>query len=252
MRAYAHTTANARSILILSGIGLCHRRAGRYAEAISSYQSALTTAQRLDRVSSVANVNSSLASCYRDIGDVNAQRSFALRGARLAPPVNFHDVCALYRGVEACVLLGDAQHAQELGGYLDAAPQATLKPRTRQMWLMCRADLAWLLGRTDQALVLARAAVIDMPEGTPHRSNVSSLARWLAVLRNNGAWDGAFEGAASQIEGIEGVCWWDEAERLRALANLGSPRRCRYETELVNALELLPANALTYFARYGL
>ncbi len=37
-RVNARTTVNARSGLLLSGIALCHRRAGRYLEAISQYE----------------------------------------------------------------------------------------------------------------------------------------------------------------------------------------------------------------------
>ena len=122
------------------------------------------------------------------------------------------------------------------------------------MWLACRADLAWLMGRTKSALELARAAVAGSVSGDLHRSNVSSLARWLAVLRDQGTWEGVFDEVVAKIERMQGVCWWDEAERLRALVSLnrdGVVQR-QYEIELARALQFVPTNAATYFKRYGL
>jgi tetratricopeptide (TPR) repeat protein len=253
-RAQAHTIANARSSRILTGIGLCHRRAGRYSEAIGYYHVAIAILSRLERATSLSMVNGALASCHRDLADVEEQRKYALRAIPREAPKDFFQISAVFCAFEACHLLGDTRAAQEFSEQLDMTPLSSLHKQAGQVLLISRADAAWLDGRSRSALDLAKAAVMMSAASPLHRSNASVVARWLAVLRDRGEWEEGFGAIVDQVERLQAVCWWDEAERLRALVKLGQSGALAhsYEVELSAALERVPSSAIAFLARYGL
>ena len=252
-RADAYVVANARSCKILTGLGLCHRRAGRYTQAIESYQSAAELLARLERAPSLASVNGALSACYRDTGDLEAQREHALRATSRPHPMDYFQISAAFYGFEACYLLGDTSNAMTLLRTLDSVPFSRLRPQTLQVLLICQADAAWVEGRARAALEFGHAAIKLATQCMP-RNNVSGIARWLAVLRERGQWSDTMSEIVDQTENLQGVCWWDEMERLSALARLrqGTSAQKRHETNLGAALERLPPTASSYLRRYGL
>ncbi len=255
LRAKAYTVANARSSRILTGIGLCHRRAGRYAEAISAYEEAIGILSRLERETSLATAHGALASCYRDLADSERQRRHALRAVPHGLPQDFFQINSVFYAFEACYLLGDFNAAGGFEAQLEACPSAILHEQALQSLLFCRADVAWLEGRRKAGLELARAGILSTTvKQSPFRNNVSAVARWLALIRDQGDWADSFADITYGVEQLQAVCWWDEAERLSALSKLaqsGVVNHC-YEDELSVAMQRVPRSVSSYLSRYGL
>jgi len=254
MRAGAHTVANARSSRILTGIGLCHRRAGRYTEAIRSYESAVAILSRLERATSLATVNGALAVCYRDLAEIEKQRKHALQAIPRNVPQDFQQINAVFCAFEACYLLGEVSAARGFAEQLEACQAMALHEHARQLLYLCRADVAWIEGHRKASLELAKAGILVAEAESLSRNNVSSVARWMVLLRENGEWDETLAGVVESVRQQEAVCWWEEAERLVALVKLGRSGvlKRRYEEELSFAYQRVPNSISYYLNRYGL
>jgi tetratricopeptide (TPR) repeat protein len=254
IRANARSAANGRSYRVLFGLALCHRRAGRYAEALEEFNSALRIIDRLGRTSSLSIVYGSLAACYREMGELDAQRAYADMSLASGPAGDYFTFYATFCAADAYQRIGDAKHAEKLMEVADALLQSSTEAQLRQMWLNCKADYAWSSGRTQLAQEWGRSAILTPTHGHVHRRNVSGIARWLAVLNEAGCWEAGFSEVAELVLRTEAASWWDEAERLCALKHLA--RRISPSFDLSKNLEdarsRVPRAIEYHLARYGI
>lgn len=250
-RAQARTIANARSYRIVSGLALCHRRAGRYPEAIREYETALGILSRLGRSFSISIVHAHLAACHRELGQIDKQKIHGERALALSETADYSRLLAIYCAAEARHLDGDRAGAEKLIEEQQRMIEAQLQGYLLQAWVAFRADLLWLAGHREQAGVLAQRA-IDIAANAPlSRSNVGSIGRWVAVLSMAGK--SQLPTTIAEVRTVQGSTWWDEAQRLSALSVLAGPSSNPSHAARLNAaLQRLPAAFKTHLVRYGL
>ena len=219
-----------RSYRVLFGLALCHRRAGRYSEAIEEFLSALSVVDRLGRTTSLGIVYGSLCACHRESGDVDAQRKYADLSLKTGPSTDYFGFYSTFCAADAYQRIGENRHAEHLMEMLDSRLNNGIEGHLRQMWLTCKADHAWTAGRSEIAYDLARRAITEPTHGQQHRRNVSGIARWLAVLNEAGVWEDRYDEIANRVGRTQAASWWDEAERLCALKRLGRRVPCSLST----------------------
>lgn len=254
----ARIRPNARSYRILAGLAVCHRRAGRYDEAIQAYHDACTIATQLDRRVSIARVTGALSACYRDMGHLELQYQYGLRaiefGVADLRPIDHFPIHTTFCAFEAAHLLGERQAADEIFARLNAYETHQLSGHSGQMFLIAKADALWIQERPEAALVVGDRAVRGYADGLVSRCNVSGVARWLAVLAHNGRWNPEYQPILEKVLGMEGVSWWDETERLTSILRLGCAEggSARIEDRRMHASNHLPMSCQPYLIRYGL
>jgi tetratricopeptide (TPR) repeat protein len=253
-RAHVRTTANARSYRVLTGMAICHRRAGRYVEAIAEYEAALDLIARLERTFSLASVHSHLAVCYQELGDVERQRQHADRALAANQTLEYPRMLAAYCAADAHQRLGNNRRAEQIIEEHDRELRScTLPTSLFRLWLTCKADIAWMAGRKEAAYSLGIAAALAGDEEEQDRSSAGPVARWLAVVCAAGRWQGPQDRAILRVKSVQAVSWWEEAERLSALASLSQGlERERYLVDLGAAITRLPPTINNHLNRFGL
>ena len=250
-RAQARTIANARSYRVLAGLALCHRRAGRYQEAIADDEAALGILNRLGRTSSLAFVHAHLAACHRETGQVEQQRLHGQKSLALSQRVDFSHILAVFCVAEARALNGDSRGAERLVMEHTDAMASYLPPRLLQSWLVLRADISWVVGHRDTACEIGYEAIAAAQDRPVDRSNIGAVGRWAAILLASGQRPDS--DTIARIRTVRGLTWWDEAERLRALVALdGENEAVITQAALTAALGRLPFAFRSHIARYGL
>ena len=250
-RAQARTIANARSYRVISGLALCHRRAGRYLEAIAEYEAALGILNRLGRTFSLSVVYAHLAACHRELGQVEQQLMYGERSLAHSEVVDYSRLLASFCVAEASAIAGDYQGAERITNQVDMVLPSRLSPHLLQTWRISRADILWIAGRREVACDTGDLAIATNAHLPIDRSNVGAVGRWIAILFALGR-SPAVE-AIDRIRSVQGLTWWDEAERLRALAALSvGVQTTEGQAELTAAVGRLPNAFRSHMARFGL
>jgi tetratricopeptide (TPR) repeat protein len=250
-RAQARTIANARSYRILSGLALCHRRAGRYRDAIREYEAALDILNRLGRRFSLSVVHAHLAACYRELGQVDEQRLHGEKAIALSEVVEYSRLLAAYCVAEARHINGDKYGAERLIEAEDRTVSPHIEGYLLQAWTSFKADMLWLAARRDLAWMVAQQAVDAASDAPLSRSTVGCIGRWAAVLSTSGRHQSVE--TLRRIQAVQGSTWWDEAQRLSALNLLeGKEPRAFSAARLKEAKQRLPLAFQAHLVRYGL
>ena len=250
-RAQARSTANARSYRVISGLALCHRRAGRYVEAIGEYEEALGILNRLGRTFSLSLVHAHLAACHRELGQIDEQRMHGEKAMALSQMVDYSRLLAAFCVAEAHELLGDSRVAERLLAEQDVTLPSNLPLHLLQTWLTFKADICWMSGRREAACSIGYRAITIGADEPLDRSNAGAVGRWAAILMASGQHPTSV--LIDRIGAVQGMTWWDEAERLRALIALEDDTRSAGHRVAFNvAVGRLPTAFRAHLARYGL
>jgi tetratricopeptide (TPR) repeat protein len=239
----------------MSGIGYCHKAAGRYHEAIEGYMGALSIARRLGKNNAVGIAHGHLAACYMALGDGEAQREHGEKTIAHSETVRFSHMLGAFCAASAHIALGNIARANEIMARQDELLPGRVQPWVVQAWLLFKADLYWQLNKQDKSLDLAAAAIGGRFEETVlDRMNSGSAARWAVILCRFGRSSDATGRLLQQVRVSEATSLWEEGNRLSALLSVerDSDAAASLATRVEELRHLLPPLFAAHLQRFGL
>lgn len=249
----AVSRANLRAFRLLSGAGLCHKRAGRYDEALSFLTAALATARKLEHESSIGNGLNHMASWCLQTGAFETALRYAEEGFAITR--HYSEVSKVHAEYYWAIANLHAGRAAPASGALERLEAWTFSdPSAEQLAALFGADIYWLLDMRGKAYASAEKA-LHLGAGEALRpSNASLLNKWTAVLAQQSARHrrGPLPTSSVTVRPQEA---WDAAENdsaLLLLSRIHGTDGADLSASLQTRLRSLPRALGPYLDQFGL